>query len=312
MRVVFMGSPEYAAIILRRLAGVCEIVGVYTNIDKVRSRGNVADPTPVKLAARELGLPVFQPRTLRNEEAVAELAALEPDAICVAAYGKILPQSVLDIPRLGCLNVHASLLPRWRGAAPIQRAILAGDTVQGVSIMKMEAGLDAGDYALQGEIDAQGKCSAAITRELAELGADLLVHALVQVEAGTVEWKAQDEVPVTYANKIEKGELDICADESTETALRKVFASDDAHPAKVVIGARIVALQDARISEEPVPFGVAKLTKGALLLGFGRDSLEVLRIKPDGKSAMQGKAFAAGIQGIKAGVAWTSVPEKAN
>ena len=141
MRIVFMGSPEYAAIILGRLAEVHEVVGVYTNADKVRSRGSKTDPTPVKALAEELGLPVFTPRTLRDEAVQEELRALTPDAICVAAYGKILPQAVLDIPPLGCINVHASLLPRWRGAAPIQRAILAGDEIQGVSIMRREAGL---------------------------------------------------------------------------------------------------------------------------------------------------------------------------
>ncbi len=307
MRIVFMGSPEYAAIILGRLAEVHEVVGVYTNADKVRSRGSKTDPTPVKALAEELGLPVFTPRTLRDEAVQEELRALTPDAICVAAYGKILPQAVLDIPPLGCINVHASLLPRWRGAAPIQRAILAGDEIQGVSIMRMEAGLDTGDYALQGEIDAQGKCASALTEELARLGAELLVQTLVQIEAGTVFWTVQDGTLATYASKIEKGELDITADDDCIAALRKVLASDAAHPAKIVLGGRSVALLDACPSDEALLCGVACLRGKRLLLGFGDSSLEVLSVKPDGKAAMPGKAFAAGIPNCKAGVSWSAL-----
>ncbi len=307
MRIVFMGSPEYAAIILSRLAEEHEVVGVYTNADKVRSRGSKTDPTPVKALALELGLPVFTPRTLRDEAVQADLRSLAPDAICVAAYGKILPQAVLDIPPLGCINVHASLLPRWRGAAPIQRAILAGDEVQGVSIMRMEAGLDTGDYALCGEIDARGKGAAALTEELARLGAELLLETLSRIVQGSVCWTSQNDTCATYASKIEKGELDIIPEDSCITAMRKVLASDAAHPAKLMLGGRSVALLDVLPCDDALPCGEARLQGKRLLLGFGESSLEALSVKPDGKAAMPGKAFAAGIPNCKAGVSWSAL-----
>ena len=144
MRVVFMGTPAFAATILDDLAEQHDVAAVYTRPDAVRGRGKRLEPSPVKAAAERRGLRVLTPRTLRDEAAQRELASFAPDVICVAAYGAILPKEVLDIPRFGCLNVHASLLPRWRGAAPIERAILAGDEEAGVCIMRMEVGLDTG------------------------------------------------------------------------------------------------------------------------------------------------------------------------
>ena len=303
MRVVFMGSPEYAAIILRRLAEVHEMVGVYTNADKVRSRGSKTEPTPVKAAALELGLPVFSPRTLRDADVQRELAALAPEVICVAAYGKILPREVLDIPEYGCINVHASLLPRWRGAAPIQRAILAGDEVQGVSIMRMEEGLDTGDFAAVRSLDSAGLGAAEITAKLAELGAAALLDVLAALPEGP-EWHVQDETLVTYASKIERGELDIRADDTAVGALRKVLASDEAHPAKCVVGGRSIAIIRAALSDSSVPFGTAKQVCGAPVLGFRNGCLRLEQVKPDGKGVMPGAAFAAGVRGMKAGVPW--------
>ena len=146
MRVVFMGTPDFAASILIELKEQHDVVAVYTRADAVRGRGKKLVPSPVKEVALGANIPVFEPRTLRDEAEVERLRALDPDVICVAAYGMILPQAVLDIPKHGCLNVHASLLPKYRGAAPIERAILNGDDEAGVCIMRMEAGLDTGDY----------------------------------------------------------------------------------------------------------------------------------------------------------------------
>ena len=148
MRIVFMGTPQLAAKILQALtvAETTQIVAVYTNADAVSKRGNQLIPSPVKVVANEAGVPVHTPSTFKDELEVERLAAYEPDFICVAAYGMILPTSALNIPKYECINVHGSLLPRWRGAAPIQRAILAGDEHTGVSIMRMDAGMDTGDY----------------------------------------------------------------------------------------------------------------------------------------------------------------------
>ena len=309
MRIVFMGSPEYAAIILEALADNHEVVGVYTNADKVRSRGSNLSSTPVKRVALERDIPVFTPASLRNADVQDEIRGLRPDAICVAACGKILPPEVLSIPRLGCLNVHASLLPRWRGAAPIQRAILAGDEVQGISIMRMEAGLDTGDFALQVQCDARGKSVAELTEELAHFGAEALLRVLVDVEDGAAVWQAQDEASVTYADKIAKHELDLLPEDSVRTACLKVLAADDTHPAKCTIAGRDVALLSCGASDVSVPSGEARMLQGRLTLGFADGALTVDRVKPDGKAAMEGKAFAAGLQGIKGGLSWSALGE---
>ena len=178
MRIVFMGTPAFAADILEEVAQQQDVVAVYTRPDAISGRGNKLEPSPVKATALKLGLPVYTPPTLRTEAVQQELAAFEPDVIVVAAYGAILPKEVLDIPRLGCFNVHASLLPRWRGAAPIERALLAGDEEVGVCIMAMEEGLDTGDYCISRSIEVRNQSAEALTAELAELGAQALLVAL--------------------------------------------------------------------------------------------------------------------------------------
>ena len=192
MRVVFMGTPKFAAAILEDLAQQHEVVAVYTRPDAVRGRGKRLEPSAVKAAAERLGLSVRTPRTLRDEAVQRELAALAPDVVCVAAYGAILPKAVLDLPRHGCLNVHASLLPRWRGAAPIERAILAGDEETGVCVMRMEEGLDTGAYCVCRTTSVAGKSAADLTEELADLGSHALLTALVRVERGVDAWTEQD------------------------------------------------------------------------------------------------------------------------
>ena len=195
MRVVFMGTPAFAATILDDLAEQHDVAAVYTRPDAVRGRGKRLEPSPVKAAAERRGLRVLTPRTLRDEAAQRELASFAPDVICVAAYGAILPKEVLDIPRFGCLNVHASLLPRWRGAAPIERAILAGVEEAGVCIMRMEEGLDTGAYCVCRTAIVDGKSASELTDELADLGSHALLTALVHVERGAAEWTEQDASP---------------------------------------------------------------------------------------------------------------------
>ena len=193
MRIVFMGTPDFAASVLSELASQHEVVAVYTRPDAVRGRGKQLVPSPVKVEACERGIPVFTPKTLRDADEQQALAALEPDVICVAAYGMLLPAEVLSIPEHGCLNVHASLLPRWRGAAPIERAILSGDEEVGVCIMRMEEGLDTGDYCVCRSLEVGDKDVALLTDLLADLGAHALLTALTQLEAGCIRWTRQDE-----------------------------------------------------------------------------------------------------------------------
>ena len=209
MKVVFMGTPDFAAVSLKHLLdwGGCDIVGVYSQPDRPCGRGQVCTPPPVKLLAMEARLPVFQPLNFKNQADVEQLAALKPDLLLVAAYGLILPQSVLDIPELGALNVHASLLPEYRGAAPIQRVIMDGRHVTGITIMRMEAGLDTGDILLQ-RSRAIGIMDTAQTLhdELAEMGGKLLVDALEKMDQGRLVRIPQDHARATYAAKLSKEE----------------------------------------------------------------------------------------------------------
>ncbi|MEC4272351.1 methionyl-tRNA formyltransferase [Adlercreutzia sp. R25] len=307
MRVVFMGTPQFAAEILDEVAECHEVVAVYTRPDAVRGRGRALVPSPVKEVAERRGLPVRCPRTLRDAEALSELAAFKPDAICVAAYGAILPKEVLELPRYGCLNVHGSLLPRWRGAAPIERAILAGDEEIGVCIMAMEEGLDTGDFCVCRSVPAGALTAAELTDELAALGASALLTALAQAEAGNLRWVAQDEAQVTYAEKIAKGELNLDPAEGASLAWRKVRASNEAHPAKCSIAGKTVTVLAASPAEgATVPEGAAALIAKRLYLGFADGALEVTELKPDGKKAMAATAFAAGVPALRAGEGvWT-------
>jgi len=206
LRIVFAGTPEFAAAHLQALlhAGL-NIVAVYSQPDRPAGRGHKLTPSAVKQLALQHDLPVYQPQTLRAAEAQAELAALQPDLLVVVAYGLILPQAVLDIPRLGCINSHASLLPRWRGAAPIQRAIEAGDSETGVTVMRMEAGLDTGPMLLKSHTPiSAGDTGGSLHDRLAELGPPAVLEAIDGLAAGTLQGEVQDDSLATYAHKLGK------------------------------------------------------------------------------------------------------------
>ena len=315
MRVVFMGTPQLAATVLEELACHHQVVGVFTRPDAVRGRGKELVPSPVKALAQTLPeVPVFTPRTLRDPQVQQQLRDLNAQVFVVAAYGAILPAEVLDIPPLGCLNVHASLLPRWRGAAPIERAILAGDEELGVCIMRMEEGLDTGDYCVCRSVSAGERTAADLTDELANRGAQALLTALSHLEAGAAQWMVQDPEQVTYAHKIEKGELNLTPEDERVMAVRKVRASGEAHPSRAVLAGKGVTLLAVRACEEedaavqatvdqhgPVAPGSLRFAHKRLLLGVADGVLEVLECKPDGKKAMAAKDFAAGLQGVKKG-----------
>lgn len=309
MRVVFMGTPKLAADILVEIAQQHEVVCVYTRPDAVRGRGAKLEPSPVKAAAERLGIPVRTATSLRDAEEQAHLAELAPDAICVAAYGCILPREVLEIPRYGCLNVHASLLPRWRGAAPIERAILAGDEQTGVCIMRMEEGLDTGPYCVRRATEVEGKSAAELTDELANLGARALLTGLSVVEQGGAEWTFQDDAAATYAEKLAKDELYPDPAEPAAAMVRKVLASSEAHPARAVITGRSATVERVALPDDEraaalcdgLEQGAVRFAAKRLFLGTGDGAVEVLSLKPDGKKSMDARAFAAGVQGIKAG-----------
>jgi methionyl-tRNA formyltransferase len=226
MRIVFAGTPEFAVPPLRALLGSPhEICGVYTQPDRPAGRGRKLTPSPVKLLAQESGLPVFQPESLKDEAAQAELHNLKPDLMVVVAYGLLLPRPVIDTPPLGCINIHASLLPRWRGAAPIQRSILAGDSETGVTIMYIEPRLDAGPMLLKkscriGPDDTAGD----LHDRLARIGAEVLLETLPPIAAGTAQPEMQDESLVTHAAKINKDDAQLDWSQPAAELKRRVRA----------------------------------------------------------------------------------------
>jgi methionyl-tRNA formyltransferase len=211
MRLIFMGTPDFAVPTLLELAAAGhEIVAVYTRAPKPAGRGMELQPTPVEREARRLDLPVFTPKTLKGEAAQAAFRAHKANAAVVVAYGFILPKPILEAPRLGCFNVHASLLPRWRGAAPINRAVIAGDEESGVTIMQMDEGLDTGAMAMADRVPIQPDMTAGDLHDaLARLGADLMLRALAAAERGSLSLTPQPEQGVTYAAKIGKDETRI-------------------------------------------------------------------------------------------------------
>lgn len=316
MRVVFMGTPEFAASILIELKEQHEVIAVYTRADAVRGRGKQLIASEVKQVALAAGIPVFEPRTLRSDEEIERLRELAPDVICVAAYGMILPQAVLDIPKYGCLNVHASLLPKYRGAAPIERAILNGDEEAGVCIMRMEAGLDTGDYCICRSCEIAGMGVERLTLELADKGANALLSALYAADQGSLRWTKQAEEDATWAPKIEKGELNLSPELTLAENLRHVQASSDQHPAKCrVAGKGVTVVSAAALSEDDAPealrgIGLGKVAfiQKRLFLGCADGAFEITEIKPDGKKEMDAKSFAAGIQNVKSGeIAWETL-----
>src|ERR1700682_1035484 len=208
LRLIFMGTPEFAVpTLLELVAHGHQIAAVYTRAAKPAGRGMKLQPTPVEQEARRLGIPVLTPTTLKTPEAEQQFRAHHPDAAVVVAYGMILPRAILDAPKLGCFNLHASLLPRWRGAAPINRAIMAGDTETGVMVMKMDAGLDTGDVAMAERIAiTDAMTSADVHDALAPLGGDLMARAIGALERGKLQLTKQSNEGVTYAAKIEKAE----------------------------------------------------------------------------------------------------------
>ena len=205
MKIIFMGTPDFAVPSLNVLvASGHQVVAVYTQPPRRAGRGKTLTPSPVQTRAEALGIDVMTPVTLRDTDTQTQFSGLQADVAVVAAYGLILPQAVLDAPRLGCMNVHASLLPRWRGAAPIQRAILAGDAMTGVTLMQMEAGLDTGPMLATVHTEVENKTAGLLTAELAERGAELLVQVLSEPEAYVP--RRQPDAGVTYAAKIDKAE----------------------------------------------------------------------------------------------------------
>lgn len=291
-----MGTPQAAVPALRALHAAHEVAAVYTQPDKPKGRGRQVQPSPVKQTAQELGVDVVQPRTLRDDDAVAELARFRPEAIAVVAYGKILPASVLELPARGCLNVHFSLLPRWRGAAPVARAILAGDTSTGVTTMLMDEGLDTGPMLRQieepiGRDDTTGT----LTARLAERGAELLLVTLDDVAAGRAQPRPQPDEGVTYADKIEGDEAELDWGAPATTLERTVRALDPAPGAFTRLGSgRVKVWRAAVVAGAGEPGTVASIDADGPVVQAGEQRLRLLDVQPEGKRRMTGAEFVRG------------------
>ena len=283
MKIVYMGTPDFAVPALDALVEAGhEIATVYSQPPRPAGRGKKLMPTPVQARAEALGLPVRTPLSLKGAEEQAAFAALGADIAVVAAYGLILPQAVLDAPRLGCLNIHASLLPRWRGAAPIQRAILAGDAETGVTIMAMEAGLDTGPMLAEVRTPIDGKTAGMLTDELARSGAALMVEVLADLSAFPP--RAQPEEGVTYAAKIAKQEARIDFAAGAAQAERQIRAFNPVPGAFFLLNGERFRILSAGIEAQGGAPGA--IVDDRLLIGCGADSIRPIMIQRAGKGAM--------------------------
>ncbi|WP_043801455.1 methionyl-tRNA formyltransferase [Arenimonas malthae] len=291
MRIVFAGTPGFAVPCLRAAAERGEVVGVYTQPDRPAGRGRQLAPSPVKVEALARGLPVFQPENFRSKEAREALRALQPDLMVVVAYGLILPQSVLDIPRFGCWNVHASLLPRWRGAAPIQRALEAGDKETGVCLMQMEKGLDTGPVllSLATPITADDT-GGSLHDRLAALGAEVLADGLKLLRAGMRPVpQPQPDEGVTYAHKLDKAEARLDWSRPAPELANRVRAFNPWPVAEAELAGERLRIHAARaldLAHGQPPGTVLAANRDGLDVACGEGALRLLQVQREGGRAM--------------------------
>src|ERR1700733_12402097 len=299
LRLIFMGTPEFAVpTLLELVAHGHEIAAVYTRARKPAGRGMKLQPTPVEQEALRLGIPVLTPTTLKTPEAEAEFRAYNAEAAVVVAYGMILPRAILHAPPLGCFNLHASLLPRWRGAAPINRAIMAGDAESGVMVMKMDVGLDTGDVAMAERLAITDAMTAADLHDaLAPLGADLMVRTMGALERGKLALTKQSEEGVTYAAKIDKAEARIGWDRPARDVLRHIHGLSpfpgawcelaiEGEPARVKILRGEIAKGSGASGE---------LLDDCLTIACQQGAIRILELQRAGKGAMKAEDFLRGI-----------------
>ncbi|HWD94206.1 MAG TPA: methionyl-tRNA formyltransferase [Verrucomicrobiae bacterium] len=302
LRIIFMGTPELAAASLRALIATPEfqVVAVVTQPDQPKGRGLKLQPSAVKEVAQKENFPVLQPPRAREENFIQQLGALQPDLIAVAAYGQILPQAILDLPRFGCLNVHTSLLPKYRGAAPIQHAILNGDSATGVTIMKMDAGLDTGAILTQERTPIEASdTSQTLHDRLAGIGAKLLVGTIPGLVSGAIQPHPQPTEGVTHAPKIKKLDGEILWTQPARTILNRVRAMipwpgafthlpGQPHP-------HLLKIWDAEVAEGAgEPGTILQADKNGIIVGCGADALRILALQQEGGRRLTAAEFLAG------------------
>lgn len=298
MRILFMGTPEISALCLKRIVSDgYNVVCAVTAEDKPRGRKMLLTPTAVKSAAEELNIPVLTPKTLRNDEFMRELAEINPDIIVVVAYGKILPSEVLNYPKFGCINLHVSLLPKFRGAAPMQRAIMAGESETGVTVMQMDEGLDTGDiiscekFPIESDYDFE-----AVHDKSAEIGAALLSKTLADIFAGKAVRIPQDERLASYAKKIEKSDAKVDFTKSSVELDRIIRGTTPIPGAFAYLGGKMLKICKAEVlhGDFGKPGEVISLDGGKITVACGEGALAVTAVIPEGKSKMSAADFIRG------------------
>ncbi|MBO2944971.1 methionyl-tRNA formyltransferase [Paenibacillus sp. F411] len=302
MKIVFMGTPAFAVPSLNMLlAEGYSVVAVVTQPDRPQGRKKVLTPTPVKEAALAHGIPVLQPQRLRSPEAVAELARYEPDMIITAAYGQILPKEVLELPRLGCLNVHGSLLPKYRGGAPIQRCIINGETVTGITLMYMAEGLDTGDMIAKREVQILEQDTAGtLFEKLSQAGAELLKEQLPSLSAGKVQAEPQNEEDATYAPNLKREDEKIDWSRSALDIFNQIRGLVPFSGAFTLWDEAVFKVWSARVEAEEgragdvEPGTVLKLDDRGIQVQTGRGVLSLETVQPSGKKAMEAAQFIRG------------------
>ncbi len=302
LRVAFAGTPEFASTALAALiASPHQVVGVLTQPDRPAGRGRKLTASPVKKLAMERGIAVDQPPSLKTAQSIETLAAWKPDVLVVAAYGILLPASVLSLPSLGCLNIHGSLLPRWRGAAPIHRAVMAGDQETGVTIMLMDEGLDTGDMLSHVRVPITATDTTPQLHDvLAQLGAQALIDVLTPWCQGQLQAQAQPEDGVTYANKLDKAEAKIDFNQPALICDRLIRGLAGWPIAECELNGERIRFHSSRLSSTLVPDGVAPGTvlsteQGVITIATCEGAVDILRLQRVGKNALDAKDFVSGL-----------------
>jgi methionyl-tRNA formyltransferase len=300
LRIIFMGTAELSCASLERLAGKFSVIAVVTQPDKPKGRELKPQPSPVKMLAEKLQLPVLQPAKARDEKFISELRGLKPDLIAVVAYGQILPQSLLDLPKFGCLNVHTSLLPKYRGASPIQSAILNGETETGVTIMKMDAGLDTGEIVSQTRTPILPEDNSQTLHDrLAQLGAELLVGTIPDFVAGKIQPKPQPAEGVSYAAKIKKEDGKIIWNEPAEKILNRLRAFTPWPGAFTFLKTgpkpQLLKIWKAEFAGNNGQTGtVLSADKSGIVVACGKNALRILELQREGGRRLSAQEFLAG------------------
>ena len=295
MKIIYMGTPDFAVPALKALASSeHEVCAVFTQTDKPRGRKMILTPPDVKVCAQSLGIPVYQPESMKNGDALEIINQYNPDVIVVAAYGKILPIAVLDAPKFGCVNIHGSLLPKYRGAAPIQQSVLNGDKVTGITTMLMDVGLDTGDILLTEETEiGENETSGELFDRLAVLGGELILKTLSALEKGEITPKKQDESLATHTSKIDKSLCPIDFSKSAFEVHNKVRGLNPWPVATTKICGKNVKVYSTKLCPKSGKSGEVLSTK-PLIVACGEKSVEILELQTEGKKRMTADAFLAG------------------